>query len=84
MSGWAIGFGIGTAVVLIVVVLLLLLITGARRIAEKAESILSALEDAKVNTLGLWQVAETNATAERIVAAATSARTALETKRGGV
>lgn len=77
MSGWVIGFAVGTAVVLVVVVLLLLMIVGARRAAEKAEDILLALREARDNTQGLWAVADTNATATRIVEAATSARLAL-------
>ena len=77
MSGWAIGFSVGAAVVVVVVVLLVLMIAGARRVATKAEDILSALEEARLNTLGLWDVATTNATAERIVAAAAGAREAL-------
>lgn len=77
MSGWAIGFAVGAAVVVVVVVLLLLMIVGARRVAAKAEDILAALEQARLNTHGLWDVATTNATAERIVVAAAGAREAL-------
>lgn len=71
---------IGAAVVVIVVVLLLLMIRGAARAAGKVENILAALDEAKVNTLPLWAVDDTNQVATRIVAAATSAREYLASK----
>jgi Sec-independent protein translocase protein TatA len=82
VSGWAVGFAVGTVVVLVVVVLLVLMIVGARRVAGKAEDILAALLEARENTYGLWAVADTNAAATRIVVAATAARTALDTRGG--
>ncbi len=78
MSGWAIGFAVGGVVVVIVVVLLLLMIAGARKVAAKAEAVLAALHEARDNTAPLWDVSATNATASRIVAAATAARESLE------
>lgn len=80
MSGWAIGFTVGLVVVIVVVVLLLLMIAGARRVATTAETILSALLEARDNTYGLWAVADTNVAATRIVVAATAAREALDTR----
>lgn len=77
MNGWILGYGIGAVVVLVVVGLLLLMIVGARRTAEKAEAILAALQDVRDGTEGLWQVAATVSTAERIVAAAEDARLSL-------
>lgn len=74
MSGWVLGWIIGAGVVVIVVVLLLLMIQGAARAAQKAEAILAALDEAKVNTHALWEVDITNQAASRIVAAATTAR----------
>jgi Sec-independent protein translocase protein TatA len=78
MTGWIIGFAIGGVVVVIVVVLLLLMIVGARKVAGTAEAILAALHEARDNTQPLWRVSATNATATRIVVAATTARQALE------
>jgi len=78
VSGWAIGFAVGTVVVVVVVVLLLLMIVGARRVAGKAEAILEALLQAREHTYGLWAVADTNVAATRIVVAATAARKALD------
>lgn len=77
MNGWVLGFVIGTVVVLVVVVVLLLMIRGARRTAERAEAVLAALHDTRDGTDGLWQVAATVSTAERIVAAAADARLSL-------
>jgi hypothetical protein len=77
VNGWVLGYLIGAVVVVIVVVALLLMIRGARRTAERAEAILAALNDTRDNTEGLWEVAATVRTAERIVAAAADARISL-------
>lgn len=77
MNGWLLGYAIGTVVVLVVVAVLLLMIRGATRTAEKAESVLAALNDSRDGTAGLWQLEATVATAERIVAAAADARASL-------
>jgi hypothetical protein len=77
VNGWILGYIIGAVVVLVVVAVLLLMIVGARRTAEKAEAILAGLNDVRDNTEGLWQVAATVSTAERIVAAAADARISL-------
>ncbi|MGI8875562.1 MAG: hypothetical protein ACR2KP_14830 [Egibacteraceae bacterium] len=82
MDGWAIGFAVGALVAVVVVVLLALMIRGARRVHTKAAAILEALHAAREATAGLWELADTNATVGRIVAAATDARVALE-RRGG-
>lgn len=77
MNGWVLGYLIGTLVVLVVVVALLLMIRGARRTAAAAEAVLAGLHDTRDNTDGLWQLAATVSTAERIVAAAADARLSL-------
>lgn len=77
MNGWLLGYAIGVLVVLVVVVALLLMIRGARRTAGRAEAVLAALHDTREGTDGLWQVAATVATADRIVAAAADARLSL-------
>jgi hypothetical protein len=70
MSGWAIGFTLGAAVVLVVVVLLATMIFLARRIDAKAQAIVTGLHTARDHTAGLWNVADTNVAASRIVDAA--------------
>lgn len=77
MNGWILGYIIGALVVLVVVAVLLLMIRGARQTAEKAEAVLAGLHKTRDNTAGLWQVAATVSTAERIVAAAADARLSL-------
>lgn len=83
MNGWILGYLIGAVVVVVVVVILLLMITGARRTSEKAEAVLAALHDTRDGTAGLWQLGATVQTAERIVAAASSARVSLTPGAGG-
>lgn len=73
MNDWILGYIIGV----VVVVVLLLMIRGARRTAEKAEAVLASLHDVRDGTAGLWQLGDTVATAERIVAAAADARISL-------
>lgn len=70
MSGWAIGFIAGAAVVVVVVVLLVTLIILARRINAKAQAIITGLDAAGNNTVGLWDVGDTNVAAARVVEAA--------------
>lgn len=77
MNGWILGYLIGFGVVIVVVTVLLLMIRGARRTAAKAEAILAGLQAARDGTAALWKVHDTVATADRIVAAAVSARTNL-------
>ena len=77
---WVIGLTVGLLVVALVVVLLVLMIIGGSRAAEKAEAILAALQDARDNTEGLWQLHATNTTAGRIVEAAAAARMHLAAK----
>lgn len=82
MSGWVLSWIIGGAVVVVVVALLLLMIRGVIAAGKKAEAILEALVASRANTDALWQVADTNATAERIVAAAAGTRRALTGRVG--
>ncbi len=77
MNGWILGYLIGAVVVAVVVAVLLMMIVGARRTAEKAEAVLAGLHDVRDGTVGLWHVAATVSTAERIVAAAADARASL-------
>ena len=80
MGGWIVGWSIGTVVVLALVALLLAMIRGAARAGVKAGNILSALEQSRDNTAGLWAVDTTNKTARRITKAATAARLHIESK----
>ncbi len=77
MNGWILGYTIGAVVVAIVAAVLVLMILGARRVASKAEAIVDALHEARDGTAALWEVQTTIRTADRIVGAASGARTAL-------
>ncbi len=80
MGGWIVGWSIGAVVVVALVALLLTMIRGAARAGIKAGNILSALEQSRDNTDGLWAVDTTNKTVRRITNAATSARLHVESK----
>ncbi len=80
MSGWVIGYIVGTVIVAAVVVLLLLMIRGAWRAATNAEAILAALEQTRDNTAPLWAVNDVNGAIERITGAAAAVRTHLAAK----
>lgn len=75
--GWIIGYVVGAAVVLVVAILVLALTAHARRIAGQTAEIVAGLHLARDRSAALWGLAATNATAERIVLAATDARIAL-------
>ncbi len=77
MNGWIMGYLIGTVVVLVVVIVLLLMIAGARATAGKAEAIVAVLQEARDGTAPLWHLHDTVSAADRIVAAAASARLSL-------
>jgi len=77
VNGWILGYIIGGLVVIVVVIVLFMMIVGARQTAEKAEAILAALHEARDGTAPLRDLWTTVSTAERIVAAAASARTSL-------
>ena len=77
MSGWVLGAVVGAVVVVVLVVVLVLMIAGARRTAQKAEQIVTALQQARDGTAALREVGTTVHTAERIGAAAAGARRAL-------
>lgn len=74
MNGWILGYLIAVLVVVVLVAVLLLMIVGARRTAEKAETILARLNQARDGTASLWELGTTASTAERIAVAAQTAR----------
>jgi hypothetical protein len=82
LSGWWI-FGWVTAgvVVLIAAALLLAIIGLGRQIVRQAGEITGALDGARENTLGLWEVKKTNMTIDRITRGLAAARVALTSDR---
>jgi heme/copper-type cytochrome/quinol oxidase subunit 2 len=77
VNGWILGYVVGVIIVVVVVAVLLLMIVGARHTAEKAEAILDGLNEAREGTAPLRELWVTAHSTERILAAATAARTRL-------
>ncbi len=75
-TGWIVGYMVGGIVVVIVAVLAITLIVQARKIGAQAADILTALDEARGHTLGLWEVEDVNRGLERVVASAQTARRA--------
>jgi hypothetical protein len=64
--GWIIGWIAGVVIVAAVAVLVLTITALAQRIVRQAESITEALDGARANTDGLWDVRGTNSAIDRI------------------
>ncbi len=75
--GWVIGYVVGAVIVVAVAVLAITLILQARKIGKQAADIVDALERARDNTAGLWEVDSVNRSLDSIRAAARAARVAL-------
>jgi hypothetical protein len=74
-SGWWIGWAIGLLVVLLAASLLLAIIALARRITRQADDITRALDGARANTDGLFDVTRTNLAVDRITRGLAAVRT---------
>jgi hypothetical protein len=77
LFGWWLGLGIAFGLIVVVVVVVSAILTLARRIGLQARTILADLDAARINTLGLWEVEQTNRAAKGILDAARAARGAL-------
>lgn len=71
---WYVGWAIGVVVVLIAAVLLVAIIALGRRITGQAVTITEALDGARANTDGLWEVRTTNSAIDRITRGLATAR----------
>lgn len=78
LAGWYVGIVIGFAVVLVVVVIVAFILDAAAKIRRQAGMAADALDQAQVNTLPLWAVADTNRAARAILEGAIRAREAVE------
>ncbi|CAN5625494.1 hypothetical protein BH20ACT2_BH20ACT2_20850 [soil metagenome] len=78
LTGWYVGFAIALVVITLIVVLVGIILGLARRIGTQATKIEQALDESRVNTLPLWDVAIVNDSLGDIVRDATAARNALE------
>ncbi len=77
MTGWWVGYIIGGVVVALVAALVLLITKTAHGIAVAAEDITRSLEESRIRTEALWEVATTNEVASAILSGAIEARRAL-------
>ncbi len=81
LSGWYVGFVIATLIIVVVVILVGMILGLARRIGVQALAANQALDEGRVNTLGLWEIDKINGGIRSIISSAEEARTALEGER---
>lgn len=74
LTGWYVGYVIGAVVIAIVVVLVSIILGLARRIAVQADMITASLDEARINTLPLWEVDKVNVALRNITRNAKEAR----------
>jgi hypothetical protein len=77
LTGWYVGYIIAAVVITIVVVLVGIILGLARRIAVQAMDITAALDQARINTLPLWDVDKINRGVRSITKSAAQAREVL-------
>jgi Na+-transporting NADH:ubiquinone oxidoreductase subunit NqrF len=77
LTGWYVGLALGAIIIAVVVVLVAIILGLARRIAVQAKQITAAIDDARVNTLPLWDVDKVNESLRLTAKHAQEARRAL-------
>jgi heme exporter protein D len=77
LTGWYVGYVITAVVITIVVILVAIILSLARRIGVQADQITSALDEARINTLPLWDVDKINGGVRSITKSAQEARAML-------
>ena len=77
LTGWYVGLSMAAVVVAVVVVLVAIILGLARRISVQARSITGALNQARVNTLALWDVDKVNESIRLATMHAQQARSSL-------
>ena len=77
LAGWYVGYVIAAVVITIVVILVAIILSLARRIGVQADAVTGALDQARMNTLPLWDVDKINGGIRSIIRSAQEARTAL-------
>ncbi len=78
LTGWYVGFIIALVVLVIVVALVGIILGLARRIGVQALAATEALDESRINTLGLWEVDKINGGVRSLIRSAEEARGALE------
>lgn len=74
LTGWYAGYIITAIIIAAVVILVASILALARRIGEQAAEINRVLDDARANTMVLWNLEKLNDALRSIVGSATAAR----------
>lgn len=77
LAGWYVGYAIAVVVVLAVVVVVVAILSSASAISRQARQATQALEAAQRSTRALWDVAQVNHAAGRLLRDARAVRQAL-------
>ncbi len=77
LTGWYVGYVIAAVDITIVVVLVAIILALARRIGIQADQITTSLDEARINTLPLWDVDKINGSVRSITRSAQEARAML-------
>jgi hypothetical protein len=80
LTVWFVSYAIAGVCITIVVILVAIILTMARRIAVQAKGATDSLEESRVNTLPMWDVANVNEGLTGIVGSAQAARGVLEAR----
>jgi hypothetical protein len=81
LTGWYVGYVIALVVIVVVVILVAIILGLARRIGVQAMDAVEGLDEARINTLALWDVDKINGGVRSIIGSAEEARAALEGER---
>jgi hypothetical protein len=77
LTGWYVGYAIAAVIITLVVILVGIILALARRIGVQAQEITAALDEARINTLPLWEVDKINSGVRSIIRSAETARQVL-------
>ncbi len=77
LTGWYVGYVIAAVLITVVVILVGAILALARRIGVQAQEVTAALDEARINTLPLWDVDKINTGVRSITRSAEQARQVL-------
>ncbi|HWC11910.1 MAG TPA: hypothetical protein VG455_11875 [Acidimicrobiales bacterium] len=77
LTGWYVGYVIAAVIITVVVILVGAILALARRIGVQASEVTAALDEARINTLPLWEVDKINTGVRSITRSAEQARQVL-------
>ncbi len=77
LTGWYVGYVIAAVLITVVVILVGIILALARRIGVQAQEVTAALDEARINTLPLWEVDKINSGVRSITRSAEQARQVL-------